>query len=85
MYGKLAVKMNVFRMNTAVSTVDFCDTFLSYKHLISSFSNTKIVLKATSDENLVPPFRFAFHSSGNDLEMDKFWSADLAFGRDGLR
>ncbi|KAL3984757.1 AAA domain family protein [Acanthocheilonema viteae] len=45
-------------MNTAVPTVDFCDTFLSYKHLISSFPNTKIV--GTNDEDLVPPFRLTF-------------------------
>uniref|UniRef100_A0A915PS17 Intron-binding protein aquarius n=1 Tax=Setaria digitata TaxID=48799 RepID=A0A915PS17_9BILA len=47
-------------MNSAVSTVDFCDTFLSYKHLISSFPNTKIVAVTTKDENLVPPFRLTF-------------------------
>uniref|UniRef100_A0A0R3RQH9 Intron-binding protein aquarius n=1 Tax=Elaeophora elaphi TaxID=1147741 RepID=A0A0R3RQH9_9BILA len=47
-------------MNIAVPTVDFCDTFLSYKHLISSFPNTKIVGTATNDEDLVPPFRLTF-------------------------
>lgn len=63
--GKFCVTLvqNVFRMNTAVPTVDFCDTFLSYKHLISSFPNTKIVGTTTSDENLFPPFRFAFYNS----------------------
>ncbi|VDO29345.1 unnamed protein product [Onchocerca flexuosa] len=47
-------------MNTAVPTVDFCDTFLSYKHLISSFPNTKIVVTTTKDDELVPPFRLTF-------------------------
>ncbi|KAM3718101.1 RNA helicase aquarius [Dirofilaria immitis] len=47
-------------INTAVPTVDFCDTFLSYKHLISSFPNTKIVGTTTKDENLVPPFKLTF-------------------------
>uniref|UniRef100_A0AAF5PUK5 Intron-binding protein aquarius n=3 Tax=Wuchereria bancrofti TaxID=6293 RepID=A0AAF5PUK5_WUCBA len=47
-------------MNTAVPTVDFCDTFLSYKHLISSFPNTKVTGTTITDENLVPPFRLTF-------------------------
>ncbi|VDM99005.1 unnamed protein product, partial [Thelazia callipaeda] len=47
-------------MNTAVSVMDFCDTFLSYKHLISSFPDIKIVETSGNDECLVPPFRLTF-------------------------
>ncbi|MFH4976082.1 hypothetical protein AB6A40_002791 [Gnathostoma spinigerum] len=47
-------------MTNAVASLDFNDTFLSYKHLIASFPNSRIVNTVTDDERLVPPFRLTF-------------------------
>ncbi|KHN88639.1 Intron-binding protein aquarius [Toxocara canis] len=51
-------------MINAVPSIDFCDTFLSYKHLVASFPNQKVVTACSDDEKLVPPFRLTF----NELE-----------------
>lgn len=59
-------------MNTAVPTMDFCDTFLSFKHLISSFPDTKIVGTTTKDDKLVPPFRFVLVNKIKKVEEVKF-------------
>uniref|UniRef100_A0A915BBL4 Intron-binding protein aquarius n=2 Tax=Parascaris univalens TaxID=6257 RepID=A0A915BBL4_PARUN len=51
-------------MVNAVPSIDFCDTFLSYKHLVASFPNQKVVTSCGDDDKLVPPFRLTF----NELE-----------------
>uniref|UniRef100_A0A0M3I3F3 AAA_11 domain-containing protein n=1 Tax=Ascaris lumbricoides TaxID=6252 RepID=A0A0M3I3F3_ASCLU len=43
-------------MVNAVPSIDFCDTFLSYKHLVASFPNQKVVTVCNDDDKLVPPF-----------------------------
>lgn len=41
-------------MNGTVPIVDFNDTFLSYKHLLNSFPNNKVVYEGEGEPE--PPF-----------------------------
>uniref|UniRef100_A0A158R470 Intron-binding protein aquarius n=1 Tax=Syphacia muris TaxID=451379 RepID=A0A158R470_9BILA len=58
-YGDPAAA-NYKSLSNSVPTMDFCDTFLSYKHLVASFPNNKIITACDDDEKLQPPFRLTF-------------------------
>lgn len=43
-------------MNDTVSTINFNDTFLSFKHLLSAFPNKQVTFEGETEPE--PPFRY---------------------------
>ncbi|VDD93074.1 unnamed protein product [Enterobius vermicularis] len=66
---------NYKSLSNSVPTMDFCDTFLSYDHLVASFPEHKII-PSNGTQELAPPFRLTFKELEpqhglEDAEQDK--------------
>ncbi|XP_040564351.1 RNA helicase aquarius [Lepeophtheirus salmonis] len=53
-------------MPNQIRNVNFSDTFLSLKHLISSFPQNEVILPKDDPKDLVPPFKITFQDFGEN-------------------
>lgn len=73
--------IQTFSMNNVVASLDFCDTFISYKHLLASFPSQKIVTSNDDPSLHPPPYRYLYlqYVSVNRDFFSTIWIFRLTF------
>lgn len=64
-------------IESRLSTIDFCDTFLDFQHLKQSFPGYEIKTDCTETDRLVPPFKVTFEDDDQKDEKEQIRSISV--------